>query len=58
VYVERPEGCRDPSHGSSQTRPDNWVDEPVVVDGDLVTARWPGDIPAFTDAMMRLIRTR
>jgi protease I len=36
----------------------NWVDEPVVVDGDLVTARWPGDIPAFTDAMMRLIRTR
>jgi putative intracellular protease/amidase len=44
--------------GSSRTRPDNWVDEPVVVDGDLVTARWPGDIPALTDAMMRLIRTR
>jgi protease I len=35
----------------------NWVDEPVVVDGELVTARWPGDIPAFTDAMMRLIRS-
>ena len=33
----------------------NWVDEPVVVDGDLVTARWPADIPAFTPAMMRLI---
>jgi putative intracellular protease/amidase len=28
----------------------NWVDEPVVVDGDLVTARWPADIPAFTPA--------
>jgi protease I len=33
----------------------NWVDEPVVVDGDLVTSRWPADIPAFTSAMMRLI---
>jgi protease I len=33
----------------------NWVDEPVVVDGDLVTARWPADISAFTPAMMRLI---
>ncbi|HTG48766.1 MAG TPA: type 1 glutamine amidotransferase domain-containing protein [Actinomycetota bacterium] len=36
----------------------NWVDEPVVVDGDLVTSRWPADIPAFTDAMMRMIRAR
>ena len=32
-----------------------WKDEPVVVDGNLVTSRWPADIPAFTDAMMRLI---
>jgi len=34
-----------------------WVDEPVVVDGDLVSSRWPADIPAFTDAMMRLVRS-
>ncbi len=36
----------------------NWEDEPVVVDRNLVTSRWPADIPAFTDAMMRLIRAR
>jgi len=34
----------------------NWQDEPVVVDGNLVTSRWPADIPAFTDAMMRMVR--
>jgi archaeal arginyl aminopeptidase len=34
----------------------NWVDEPVVVDGNLVTSRWPADIPAFTSAMMRMIK--
>jgi putative intracellular protease/amidase len=27
----------------------------VVVDGNLVTSRWPPDLPAFTDAMMWLI---
>ena len=36
----------------------NWVDEPVVVDGALVTSRWPADIPAFTSAMMRMIQVR
>jgi len=34
----------------------DWVDEPVVVDGNLVTSRWPPDIPAFTSAMMGLVR--
>lgn len=28
------------------------VDEEVVVDGNLITSRKPGDIPAFTDALM------
>lgn len=28
-----------------------WVDEPVVVDGDLVTSRKPEDIPAFNRAI-------
>jgi protease I len=35
----------------------NWIDEPVVVDGNLVTSRWPADIAAFTDALMRIIQT-
>ena len=33
-----------------------WEDAPVVVDGNLVTSRWPPDLPAFTNEMMRLIR--
>ena len=28
------------------------VDEPVVVDGNLITSRKPDDIPAFTEALM------
>jgi protease I len=31
-----------------------WVDEEVVVDGNLVTSRKPDDLPAFTDAMLDL----
>lgn len=29
-----------------------WVDEPVVVDGRLITSRKPDDIPAFADALI------
>jgi protease I len=32
----------------------NWVDEPVVVDGNLVSSRKPDDIPAFNRAMIAL----
>jgi len=35
-----------------------WEDEPVVVDGNLVSSRWPPDLPAFTAAMMALVRER
>jgi protease I len=31
-----------------------WVDEEVVVDGNLVTSRKPDDLPAFNDAMITL----
>jgi protease I len=31
-----------------------WVDREVVVDGNLVTSRQPGDIPAFTREMLNL----
>ena len=29
-----------------------WVDERVVVDGNLITSRKPDDLPAFTSALM------
>lgn len=32
-----------------------YVDEPVVVDGNLVTSRFPDDLPAFMDAALRLV---
>jgi len=32
----------------------NWVDEEVVVDGNLVTSRYPDDIPKFNDKMLEL----
>jgi protease I len=32
-----------------------WEDAAVVVDGNLVTSRWPADLAAFTAAMMRLV---
>ncbi len=31
-----------------------WVDEEVVVDGNLVTSRKPDDLPAFNDALVGL----
>jgi protease I len=31
-----------------------WVDEEVVVDGNLVTSRKPADLPAFNRAMLQL----
>jgi len=31
-----------------------WVDEKVVVDGNLVTSRKPDDIPAFNEKMLEL----
>jgi protease I len=32
-----------------------WEDAAVVVDGNLVTSRWPADLPAFTAEMMKLV---
>jgi protease I len=33
----------------------DWVDEEVVVDGNLVTSRQPDDIPAFNEKLLELI---
>lgn len=32
-----------------------WEDNEVVVDGNLVTSRWPFDLPAFNREMMKLV---
>lgn len=33
-----------------------WEDKEVVVDGNLVTSRYPMDLPAFTREMMKLVK--
>jgi protease I len=33
----------------------NVIDEPAVIDGNLVTSRKPDDVPAFTQALISLI---
>lgn len=32
-----------------------WVDEPVVVDGNLITSRKPDDIPLFNEALLEAL---
>ena len=32
-----------------------WEDKEVVVDGNLVTSRWPMDLPAFMREVMRIV---
>jgi len=34
-----------------------YLNQDVVVDGNLVTSRWPMDLPAFMREVMRLLRT-
>jgi protease I len=34
-----------------------WEDRDVVVDGNLVTSRWPMDLPAFTREIIKMVRT-
>lgn len=37
----------------------NWVDEPVVQDGNLITSRKPADLPRFNKAIVKaLVRQR
>jgi protease I len=32
-----------------------WIDREVVVDGNIITSRNPGDLPAFSDAILQAI---
>lgn len=32
-----------------------WVDREVVIDGNVITSRRPDDLPAFSDAILRLL---
>lgn len=34
-----------------------WEDKEVVVDGNLVTSRWPADLPAFMREVIKLVNT-
>ena len=36
----------------------NYVDEEVVVDGNLVTSRTPQDLPAFCTKIIKLLYTK
>jgi protease I len=36
----------------------HWVDEPVIVDGNLITSRKPEDIPAFSQAIVEALTTQ
>ena len=33
-----------------------WIDKDVVVDGNLITSRWPMDLSAFTREIMKLVK--
>jgi protease I len=33
----------------------DWVDEEVVIDGNLITSRQPDDLPAFNDAIISMM---
>jgi len=33
----------------------DWVDEEVVVDGNLITSRKPDDLPAFNSALLEAV---
>ncbi|MCX6687471.1 MAG: DJ-1/PfpI family protein [Methanoregula sp.] len=33
-----------------------WEDKEVVVDGNLVTSRWPMDLPAFMREIMKMMK--
>jgi protease I len=33
----------------------NWVDQEVVIDGNLITSRQPDDVPAFNDALISML---
>ena len=56
VEADRVQGKRVASWPSLQTDIRNgggkWVDEEVVVDGNLITSRNPDDIPAFSQALL------
>ncbi len=36
----------------------NWVDEPSVIDGNIVSARVPKDLPAFAHAMLNVLESQ
>ena len=35
----------------------NYVDEPLVIDGNLITSRVPGDLPQFNEALVGVLES-
>ncbi|HXG94847.1 MAG TPA: type 1 glutamine amidotransferase domain-containing protein [Blastocatellia bacterium] len=33
----------------------NWVDEPCVIDGNIITSRMPDDLPVFCDEITKMV---
>jgi protease I len=33
----------------------NWIDEPLVEEGNLITSRVPDDLPQFNEAIVRAL---
>jgi protease I len=36
----------------------DWVDQEVVIDGNLVTSRHPGDLPVFIEKMIEVLQSK
>lgn len=62
VEADAVEGRRVTSYHSIRTDMRNagaeWLDQPVVVDGNLITSRNPGDIPAFIEKIAESLDQR
>jgi len=47
----------DGPYGSNCAAGGRYVDKEVVVDGSLVTSRWPADLPAFMREIMKMVKS-
>ncbi len=62
VEIDAVKGRRMTSYKSIKTDLKNagahWVDEKVVTDGNFITSRNPDDLPAFNEAILKMLRER
>lgn len=62
IEIDAVKGRRMTSYHSIKTDMKNagadWVDEPLVEDGNFITSRNPDDLPAFCEAVVKTLRER